>query len=121
MRTAGVVFIVMVLFFFGLDFIYVKGTSAVVEDTFKSYSRVDSVSSSTDSNSGSYVHHEAKWLLIFKNEVFEDSDNYICLKFNSSSLLSDLDAGKKYQLHVYGLRIPFLSTYRNVVSVKEIN
>ena len=54
-------------------------------------------------------------------EVFENTDNLFRWKFNSSDMYNKIQVGKKYSFVVVGKRIPFLSWYRNIIKVKEIN
>lgn len=59
--------------------------------------------------------------LIYTNHgVFRNDDAGWHFKFNSSDFYGNLDVGKNYRLKVYGWRIPILSMYPNIVSMKEI-
>ena len=58
-----------------------------------------------------------KYLVFTENEVFENTDSYLFLKFNSSDLENKLTPGKEYRAKVAGWRIPFLSMYRNIIKV----
>lgn len=60
----------------------------------------------------------SKYLVFTENEVFENIDSIIYAKFNSSDLQGKLKRGQTYTVKVYGWRIPFLSSYRNIVSIK---
>ncbi|MBS3090283.1 DUF1523 domain-containing protein [Candidatus Pacearchaeota archaeon] len=60
-----------------------------------------------------------KYLIFTDKGVFEDTDSWVELKFNSSDLYGKLERGKSYNLGVYGWRIPFLSKYRNITKIKE--
>lgn len=53
--------------------------------------------------------------------VFKDEDTWYYFKFNSSDVYGEIEVGKTYEFDVYGLRIPFLSKYQNIISVKEVN
>ncbi len=61
-----------------------------------------------------------KYLIFTDKGVFENTDSWIELKFNSSDLYGKLERGKSYNLRVYGWRISFLSKYRNIIRAKEI-
>lgn len=61
-----------------------------------------------------------KYLIFTDKEVFEDTDSWAELKFNSSNLYGKLERGKTYDLSVYGWRIPLWSKYRNIVRAKEV-
>lgn len=54
-------------------------------------------------------------------EVFENRDSLPMFKWNSSDIQAKLKPGKKYTATVTGWRIQFLSMYRNIVSVEEVN
>jgi hypothetical protein len=52
-------------------------------------------------------------------EILENEDALIFFKFNSGNVLMNLEAGKHYTFKVAGLRIPFLSKYRNIIAYQE--
>lgn len=54
-----------------------------------------------------------------EGETFENTDYALLGKFNSSDLYGRLKEGHTYNCHVAGLRIAFLSNYRNLISCKE--
>lgn len=56
-----------------------------------------------------------------EGEVFENTDSVLRFKFNSSTVQGQLKEGQIYDATVYGWRIPFLSTYRNIVSATPAN
>lgn len=60
-----------------------------------------------------------KYLIFTDKGVFENTDSWVELKFNSSDLYGKLERGKSYNLRVYGWRIPFLSKYKNITRAKE--
>lgn len=53
-------------------------------------------------------------------EVFKNTDNLWYFKFNSSDVQAKLKPGEEYNLRVYGYRIPYTSTYRNIIDVDEL-
>ncbi|HHX70455.1 MAG TPA: DUF1523 family protein [Gallicola sp.] len=53
-----------------------------------------------------------------EDEVFENEDEFIRLKFNSSDVQNKLKVDSTYTVRVIGWRIPFLSTYRNIIEIK---
>ena len=68
---------------------------------------------------------EDKFLVFAKTEdgkvmVFENTDTWLELKFNSSDIQAKLEAGKRYKVRVYGWRIPFLSMYPNIVKAQKV-
>jgi hypothetical protein len=52
--------------------------------------------------------------------VFENTDSLIEGKFNSSDVYAKLKENKKYQIKTYGWRIPYLSSYENIINVEEV-
>jgi hypothetical protein len=61
----------------------------------------------------------SKYLVFTDGETFQNTDCLVLWKFASSDLQGSLTVGKTYEADVYGWRIPFLSTYRNIVSANE--
>ena len=61
----------------------------------------------------------SRYLVFTKTETFENTDRLVMLKFNSSDIHGSIKANQSYQAKVVGLRVPFLSWYRNIVSIKE--
>ena len=62
---------------------------------------------------------DSKYIIFTDGEVFENSDNLIFTKFYSSDIQSQLEVGKSYNVHVSGIRVPFLSWYRNIVKINN--
>jgi len=60
----------------------------------------------------------SKYLIMTEDEVFENEDEFIRLKFNSSDVQNKLKVDSTYTVRVIGWRIPFLSTYRNIIEIK---
>jgi len=53
-------------------------------------------------------------------EVFEDTDEWVFGKFNSSDLYGSLTPGTRYQFHVSGVRNQMFSWYRNIIKAEEV-
>lgn len=53
-----------------------------------------------------------------EEEVFENTDSWLFLKFNSADIQNEIEEGKTNKIKVAGWRVPFFSWYRNVVSVE---
>jgi hypothetical protein len=51
--------------------------------------------------------------------VLENTDALLRGKFNSSNIYAEIEVGKEYEVTVVGWRIPFLSTYENIIEFKE--
>lgn len=60
-----------------------------------------------------------KYLIYTTDEVFENTDSFLFLKWNSSDIQNKLIKDKTYTVKVAGWRIPFLSSYRNIISIKQ--
>lgn len=52
-------------------------------------------------------------------EVIENTDALFFLKFNSSDIYANLQAGQTAKFKVVGWRIPFMSWYRNIISFEK--
>lgn len=52
--------------------------------------------------------------------TFQNTDNFFYGKFNSSNIYADLVVGSKYKIKVVGFRIPFLSSYQNIIEYEKI-
>ena len=62
----------------------------------------------------------AKYLIFTDVETFENTDITYFWKFDSSDLYGKIKVGSTYTAEVYGWRIGFLSSYRNIVTMKEV-
>jgi hypothetical protein len=62
----------------------------------------------------------SKYLIFGENEVYQNTDSFVLLKFRSSDFYRDIEVGKTYRFKVVGWRIPFFSTYRNIVGFEEV-
>ena len=67
---------------------------------------------------GSGEDISSKYLVYSDEEVFENTDSWTFFKFNSSDVQNELKAGKEYKVKVAGWRLPFFSSYRNIIEVK---
>lgn len=81
--------------------------------------RVGTIIETTDSKV------QGKYLVYCEDEngnviVFENSDNLLRGKINSSDMYAQLEEGHKYRLTVVGWRIQFFSTYQNIIKVREV-
>ena len=52
--------------------------------------------------------------------VFQNTDEPIRGKWNSSTVQGSLTVGKTYTVIVVGYRIPFLSCYENIIDFEEV-
>lgn len=61
-----------------------------------------------------------KYLIYTDIGTFENTDEWLCGKFNSSDIYGMIKVGDTYEFTVIGFRIPFLSAYQNIIEVKLI-
>lgn len=65
---------------------------------------------------GSGQTAESKYLIFAEGETFENTDSWLALKFNSSDVYGYIQKGQTCDFRVTGFRIPFFSSYRNILS-----
>jgi competence protein ComGC len=53
-------------------------------------------------------------------KIFENTNNFLELKFDSEDLYWSLSVNRKYKITAYGFNLPLLSDYQNIVKVKGI-
>jgi len=106
-----VLIILSVLALLGLSAGCAYGTKEEVTFTINKSERV---------TTGSGDSLSSKYLIFTENEVFENSDTLWYMKWNSSDLYAKMVEGKRYKAEVYGFRIPFISSYRNIISLREV-
>lgn len=61
-----------------------------------------------------------KYLVYTDNGTYEITDSLVYWRWNSSDLYGKIKVGKTYEAKVYGWRIPIFSSYKNIVSVEEV-
>lgn len=103
-KLLGVITIVVIVFL--LSFCFTKFTETTTIDKVVRMERVNNYKSS-------------KYLIFCENEVFENTDSFVYLKFNSSDFMVMIKEGDVYRFTVTGIRLPFLSWYRNIVKVEK--
>ena len=69
---------------------------------------------------GSGKNVSSKWIVLTETETFENTDSLFFFKFNSSDIQGKFKVGTTYIVKVYGVRIPILSSYRNIVSIESV-
>ena len=52
--------------------------------------------------------------------VFENTDTFIRGKWDSSNIQGQLKIGERYKITVIGYRIPFFSSYQNIIKVELV-
>lgn len=73
----------------------------------------------TTSSTGESV--SSKYLVFTEGEVFENEDVLFLGKWNSSDVQGQLKIGETYTVKVIGWRIPFFSSYRNIIEIRHKN
>ena len=105
--TLGIVFVaVFIVICIGIGVFYQTATRADATIEITDKERI------TDGNS-------SKYLIFGKDETFENVDSFWNGKFNSSDIYGKLEPGKTYDCKVYGWRIPYFSSYRNIIECEE--
>ena len=111
-KRGGGLWLVVVLFIaviFGLNGLYAYGTARTMTVEVTDKERVVN-------STGEYVN--SYWLVFTReHDVLRNEDNWMYLKFNSSSIQGKLERGKKYTVKVYGWRVGFFSMYPNIVKI----
>lgn len=87
-----------------LGYWYQIGTAQTINIKVSDKQRITSGSQST-------------YMVFTTQESFEDTDSFYHSKYNSTALFSALKVGCSYDIVVYGKRMPFFSTYRNIVEI----
>lgn len=66
---------------------------------------------------------DSSYYLVFTEDkngnvfVFQNEDNLLRGKFDSSNIQGELEIGSTYDIVVVGYRVPFLSMYQNIIEV----
>lgn len=68
--------------------------------------------------SGSGSSTSCTYLVYTEQGTFENSDSVLDGKFDSSDVQGRFKVGETYTVRVRGYRIPFLSSYQNIVEVR---
>ena len=66
-----------------------------------------------------YSHH-SKYLAFTSGGVFENTDTWWFLKFNSSDIQGQLMQGGTFDISHTGFRVPFFSKYPNITNVQRV-
>jgi hypothetical protein len=66
---------------------------------------------------GSGESVSSKYLVFTEDIVYENTDCFVRFKFDSSDFHNKLDKGGEFKVKTCGYRIPFLSTYENIIEI----
>jgi hypothetical protein len=105
------IFLLFVVLFFGYSGVYILSADTI-EIVVTDKERI---------TTGSVKNLKHKYLVYTEGEVFENTDSFSFFKWNSSDIHGYLVEGKTYKVKVAGWRVPFLSSYRNIVDVDGLN
>ena len=97
-------FSLLFVIIFSIGYVYQKTNLKKVNITVIDKQRVSYGSSS-------------KYIIFTQTESFENTDSLYHAKHNSSDLYSHFHTGCSYEILVYGKRIPFFNTYRNIIKI----
>jgi len=99
-----------------LVLIFVVVCLAIYTVWWLNWGSLDSITFTVKDKWVKYHNNEAKYLISSENEVFEDTDNALRWKWDSSDVYNYMDVGKVCSANVIGIRVPILSWYRNILS-----
>jgi hypothetical protein len=105
--------IIVALFFVTLGlgrYAYVSATTETITDTFVRDS--ERVCNADDAQ-------KCRYLAFGKNETYENTDEWLFIKYNSSDVNRSLIRGNTCEIKVYGFRVPYFSWYRNIIKTSE--
>ncbi len=80
----------------------------------------------TSTNKDGHTTTTSKYLVFTEldngqSRVFQNTDSFVEGKWNSSDFQGRLKKGERFKIEAYGWRIPFLSSYENIVGVKPMS
>lgn len=108
MRTKITFLIAGIILLFCIYPVIYTSTSETIEITIKSKEQI---------NTGTGENLSSKFLIFTETEVFQNTDSWLYFKFSSADYQNKLDPSKTYKVKVAGWRIPFFSSYRNIVEI----
>lgn len=83
------------------------------------YSSSETITITVDDKERVAESNSGRYLIFTEDEVYENSDSYLYLKFNSSEVYNKLEKGNTYKVKIAGWRVPFLSWYENILEIKK--
>lgn len=110
-KTIIGIVVVVVLFIIVYNVMWYSSTDDVTIKVTKTDRIVET------SGSGKDLSVSSKYLVYTKDETFENTDSWVFGKFNSSDFQGRLITDSTYKVKVVGWRLPFFSTYRNIVKI----
>lgn len=92
--------------------------SGIISNTQETVTATVSKTERVTYGSGETIEHI--YLVYTDKETFKCTDELFVGKFNSSDIYGSLKEGHRYKFEVYGFRIGYTSSYRNIISAQEI-
>jgi len=92
--------------------------SGIISNTKETVLATVSKTERVSYGSGEDIEH--KYLIYTDKETFECTDELLVGKVNSSDIYGSLKENHRYKFEVYGFRIGYTSSYRNIISVEEV-
>ena len=97
-------FSILFTIIFSVGYWFQHGTEETVTITVKDKQRITTGTKS-------------KYIIFGEKESFENTDSFFHSKYNSSDIYKQFQKGCTYEVSVYGWRVPYLSAYRNIVTI----
>lgn len=63
---------------------------------------------------------KSTYMVYTDHGTFKDTDNILFLKTRSSDLYGELEKGHSYRCEVNGFRVPWTSSYKNLLSCEKV-
>jgi len=83
------------------------------------YSSVDYETITVEDKETKYDDGTEKYLIFTDKGVYEVTDSFLVLHFSASDVYHELKRNETYNVKTYGWRIPFFSSYNNIVEVSD--
>jgi hypothetical protein len=106
MKYLILVFLIIIILVGGCNLLIINTTKSIVVATVEDKERVT-------------TKEDSKYLIYTDKETFKIVDELLVGNFSSSDLYGHIKRDKKYKFTVTGWRIPFFSSYRNIIKVEE--
>jgi hypothetical protein len=98
----------------------IMGATSILMMSFITYSTVDYVTAIVTDKERVFDGESSRYLIFTEEETFENVDSALFFKFNSSDVYGKIKKGGVYKFKVSGWRISVVSSYRNIISMEEV-
>lgn len=105
------IILIGIVFMISYNVVYYKSSTDITIKVTKTDRIVET------SGSGEDLSVSSKYLVYTTNETFQNTDSWLFGKFNSSDFQGKFLPNTTYKVKVVGWRLPFFSTYRNIVKI----